>query len=153
LSGIKSSPNLSKAPTPQKASPGTTIPGLSPIENLNSFELAHSPNTTPPSPRCHGLGSTGEGPIGGDLAQPQLESIPGQTPLVVENLANDLDFIKAEFHISRFITTVVDTEADHINTEALQTELDSASTRIYVSNPWIIVVHYRHRSILTSSRN
>jgi hypothetical protein len=87
------------------------------------------------------------------LAQPQLESIPGQTPLVVENLANDLDFIKAEFHIGRFITTMVDTEADHINTEALQTELDSASTRIYVSNPWIIVFHYHHRSILTSPRN
>jgi hypothetical protein len=75
-SGTKSSPNLLKALTPQKASPGTTIPSPSPIENPHSSELAHSPNTTPPSPRCHGLGSVGEAPIGGDSAQPQLESIP-----------------------------------------------------------------------------
>jgi hypothetical protein len=68
-------------------------------------------------------------------------------PLVAETLAKDPDFIKARFHIGRFITTAVDAEVDHSNTEALQTELDSASTRINVSTPCIIV-HYHLYSIL-----
>jgi hypothetical protein len=50
----------------------------------------------------------------------------------VETLANNPNFIQAGFHIGRFITTVVDTEADRLNTEALWTELESTSTRINV---------------------
>jgi hypothetical protein len=68
--------------------------------------------------------------------------------LVVETLAQNADFIKAGFHIGRFITTAVDTEADRSNTEALRAELDPAWTRINVSTPFIIV-HYRLYSILT----
>jgi hypothetical protein len=46
-------------------------------------------------------------------------------PLVAKTLANDPDSIQARFHIGRFITTVVDTEADHLNTKGLLTELES----------------------------
>jgi hypothetical protein len=53
--------------------------------------------------------------------------------LVAESLANNLEFIKARFHIDRFITDAVDTEAERANTKALQTNLASASTRIDVS--------------------
>jgi hypothetical protein len=67
----------------------------------------------------------------------------------VETLANNPNFIQAGFHIGRFITTVVDTEADRLNTEALWTELESTSTRINVSSTCIIV-HYRLCSILSS---
>jgi hypothetical protein len=124
-------------------------PSPNPFETPQSSEPAESPKTTPPSTRSHGLGSAGEAPIGGDFAQPQLENLPRRTPLVAKTLAKDLDFIKTGFHIGRFITTAVDTEADHANIEALRTNLDSSSTRINVSTPCIIV-HYRLYSILTS---
>jgi hypothetical protein len=34
---------------------------------------------------------------------------------VVESLADDPEFIKARFHIGRFITTAIDTEVDQAN--------------------------------------
>jgi hypothetical protein len=43
LSGTKSSPNLAKAPSPQKASPSKVIPSSNPIENPQSSKLAESP--------------------------------------------------------------------------------------------------------------
>jgi hypothetical protein len=64
-------------------------------------------------------------------------------------LANNPDFIQAGFQIGRFITVVVDTKADRLNTDALNTEMESTSTRIYVTSPCIIV-HYHLCSILTS---
>jgi hypothetical protein len=69
--------------------------------------------------------------------------------MVAETLANDPDFVQAGFHIGRFITVVVDTEAGRLNTKALRTELESTSTKINVNSPCIIV-HYRLYSILTS---
>jgi hypothetical protein len=69
-------------------------------------------------------------------------------PLVAKTLAKDSDFIKAIFHIGRFITVAVDTEIDHANIEALWTDLDSASTKINVITLHLIV-HYRLCLILT----
>jgi hypothetical protein len=109
LSVTKSSPNPTKAPSPQKASPSKVTPSLNPFGNPQSSFPAESPKNTPQSPRSHGLSSAGEAPLGGDFAQSQSESLPRQTPLVAETLAKDPDFIKAEFHIDRFITAVVDT--------------------------------------------
>jgi hypothetical protein len=43
-------------------------------------------------------------------------------PLVAKTLANDPDFIQAGFHIGRFITVVLDTEVDRLNTRGLLTE-------------------------------
>jgi hypothetical protein len=114
-----------------------------------SSESAKSPKTTPPNNHCHRIGSTGEDPIGGNSAQPQPKSLPRQTLLVAETLANDPDFIHAGFHIGRFIIAVVDTKANRLNTEALRTELESTSTRIYVSSPCIII-YYCLYSLLTS---
>jgi hypothetical protein len=57
--------------------------------------------------------------------------------------------IQTRFHIGWFITTMVDTEVDRLNPDALRTEMESTSTQIYVSSPCIIV-HYRLCSILTS---
>jgi hypothetical protein len=39
----------------------------------------------------------------------------------------DLDFIKAGFHIGRFITMVVNTEEERAITEVLKSNLESAS--------------------------
>jgi hypothetical protein len=46
---------------------------------------------------------------------------------VEESLANDLEFIKARFHIGRFITTVVDTEEDCVKMDTLYNDPKSAS--------------------------
>jgi hypothetical protein len=62
-------------------------------------------------------------------------------PLVAETLANDPDFIQARFHIGRFITAVVDTQADRLSTEGLLTELESCLNRIKVNSPCIIVYY------------
>jgi hypothetical protein len=118
------------------------------MENPQSPESAESANPSPPNNLSHGISSTSEDPIGGDSAQPQPESLPWRTPLVSKTLSNNPDFIQAGFHIGRFITIVVDTKADHLNTEALQTKLKSTSTKINVSSPCIIV-HYHLCSIQT----
>jgi hypothetical protein len=76
LSGTKSSPHLSKALSPQNASPRIAILGPCPMENPQSSELVESPKTTPPNNPCHRIGSASEYPIGDDSAQPQTESLP-----------------------------------------------------------------------------
>jgi hypothetical protein len=53
--------------------------------------------------------------------------------VITKSLTDNPKFIKARFHISRFITAAVDTEAERANTEVLQTDLASASTRIAVN--------------------
>jgi hypothetical protein len=68
VSGTKSSPNLAKPLSPEKASPSQAIPGPNPIENPQSPESVESPKTTPPSSRSYGLGATGESPIGVNFA-------------------------------------------------------------------------------------
>jgi hypothetical protein len=124
-------------------------PSPNPFETPPSPKLAESPITAPPSPRSHGLGFAGEAPLGGGSAQPQLESLPRRTPLIAKILLKDPDFIKAGFHIGKFIIVAVDTEVDRTNIETLRTDLDSASTRINMSTPCIIV-HYCLCTILTS---
>jgi hypothetical protein len=76
LSGTKSSPHLSKDPSPQNASPGIVIPCPCDTQKPQSSESAKSPKTTPPNNSCHGISSTSEDPIGGDFAQPQPKSLP-----------------------------------------------------------------------------
>jgi hypothetical protein len=63
-------------------------------------------------------------------------------PLVAETLANDPDFIQAGFHIGGFITAVVGTEADRLNTEGLLIESESCLNRIKVTSPCIIVYYH-----------
>jgi hypothetical protein len=106
-SGTKCSPNLVKTLSPLKYSRRNAIPIPDPTENLQRTEMG---------PWSHGLGSTGKAPISDESAQPEPKSLPRQTSLVAKTLANDLGFIQAGFQISRFITAVVDTEADHLNT-------------------------------------
>jgi hypothetical protein len=71
--------------------------------------------TTPPSPQSHGLGTAGGVPTGGDSAQPRGENPPQSSPRVADSLAKDLDFMKAGFHIGRFVTAAVNTEAERAN--------------------------------------
>jgi hypothetical protein len=64
---------------------------------------------------------------------PQTERLGRRYSCVEESLANDPEFIKVGFHIGKFITTAVDTEAERANTDALYAELESASVWFNVS--------------------
>jgi hypothetical protein len=52
---------------------------------------------------------------------------------VADSLAKDPDFIKAGFHIGRFVTAAVNTEAEYVETQALQSDMDSAALHISIS--------------------
>jgi hypothetical protein len=143
-SGTQISPN----PAPTPASSTKETPNSNPIGTPLRPKTAEFPKTTPPSPRSHRLGSAGGVPLGGDSVWLLSQDTAQQTLRVVETLAKDPDFIKAGFHIGRFITTTVDTEADCPNNEALWMDLDSASTWINVST-LCLVFCYRPCSILT----
>jgi hypothetical protein len=52
---------------------------------------------------------------------------------VVESLWDNPEFIQAGFHIGRFITVAVDTEADRENINALYSSLKFTSAQIDVS--------------------
>jgi hypothetical protein len=67
---------MSKVPSTQNASLGSTILGPCDMHKPRSSKSAESPKTTPLNNPCHGIGSAGEDPIGSDSAQPQPESLP-----------------------------------------------------------------------------
>jgi hypothetical protein len=83
-------------------------------------EPTKSPKTTPPSPQSQGLYSDGEVPPGSDSTQIPLEDPPHWIPCVDNTFSKDPDFIKAGFHIGRFITAAVNTEEERVVTEALK---------------------------------
>jgi hypothetical protein len=60
---------------------------------------------------------------------PQPEEILRPCSRVIDNL----DFIQTRFHVSRFVTTAVDTEADQDNIKALYSSLKNTSEQIDVS--------------------
>jgi hypothetical protein len=51
----------------------------------------------------------------------------------LESLWDNPEFIQASFHIGRFITVAIDTEADRENIKALYSSLKSTSAQIDVS--------------------
>jgi hypothetical protein len=52
---------------------------------------------------------------------------------VAESLWDNLDFIQAGFHVGRFVTAIVGTEADRTNINALYSSLKTTSDQIDVS--------------------
>jgi hypothetical protein len=93
----------------------------------HSPELTESPKMTPPSPQSQGLGSAGKFPYGDDSAQIPPEDPPQWPPCIADTLSKVSDFVKARFHIRRFITTAVNTEEERTITEALKGNLETAS--------------------------
>jgi hypothetical protein len=115
-------------------SPTTKMtPNPNPVGAPRSPRPAVYPKNSLLSPCSYGLGATTGFPLGGDSSMPRSENPSRQYSWVAESLANDLEFIKARFHIGRFITVAVDTKDDHVNIEALYTDLESASAQINVS--------------------
>jgi hypothetical protein len=83
--------------------------------------------------RSFGLGSIGGPSLGGGSSMPRMEKPTWRYSRVEESLSNDPKFIKVEFNIGRFISAVVDTEADRVNMDVLYIDLESASTWFNVS--------------------
>jgi hypothetical protein len=92
-----------------------------------------SPRASPPSPRSHGLGATGEYQCGEGSSAPQPEEVPRQCSWVIESLWDNPDFIQARFHVSQFITAALDTEADWENIWALYSSLKTTLDQIDAS--------------------
>jgi hypothetical protein len=93
-------------PDPSPTFPTKATPNRNPVGTAPSPVPAESLKTSPPSPSSHGLRFTGGFPLGGDSTRPQPEKTPRRYLHVTETLANDLEFIKVGFHISRFITAM-----------------------------------------------
>jgi hypothetical protein len=138
-SGNKCSPGLAGTPDPtsmKKPSPTKTMPSPS---ALDATQAQNQPSpirkkAAPPSPQSHGLGATGEHPTKGDSTGAQDAHSPQSIRHVAESLTNDPNFIKVGFHIIRFVTTIVNTEAEKADIQALRSDLDSASLWINVNS-------------------
>jgi hypothetical protein len=69
------------------------------------------------------------------------QEIPHQrAPRVADTLTGNPNFIKAGFHIGRFITIGVDAEKEHALTDALKCNLEFTSEQIKVSISFHITV-------------
>jgi hypothetical protein len=69
-------------------------------------------NLNPSSPQSYKMGMADRVPTGGDLAQPRVGKMPKSPLRVADSQAKDPDFIKARFHIGRFLMAVMNTEAE-----------------------------------------
>jgi hypothetical protein len=105
------------SPTATKKTPLVKKPlspaGTDATSGSDSFGIPKK-KTTPLSPQSHGLGADGGVPTRGDSSQPRGENLPQSSLRVADSLAKDLDFIKAGFHIGRFVTAAVNTEAERL---------------------------------------
>jgi hypothetical protein len=85
------------------------------------------------SPQSHGLGALGRPQLGEGSFVPCSGKQPRQYSCVAESLWDNLDFIQAEFHIGRYITASVNTEAERENIKALYSSLETTSAQINVN--------------------
>jgi hypothetical protein len=92
-----------------------------------------SPRASPPSPQSHGLRAAGGSHRGEGSPVPQPEEVLRQHSRFAESLWDNPNFIQAEFHVGRFVTTTVDTEANQDNIKALYSNLKTTSDQIDVS--------------------
>jgi hypothetical protein len=70
------------------------------------------------------------------------------TILERDRMFDNPKFIQVGFHIVRFITAVVDTEADQANTKVLYSTLETASTHLNISLLLTLSL-YSHGTVLT----
>jgi hypothetical protein len=144
-SGTKGSPGPVRTLSPMaaKKTPSTMItPNPSPANATQSPNLSESlkEKTPPSSPQSHVLGTTGGAPSQGNFNRPGTETPPQMFLWVANSLPKDLNFIKAGFHIGRFVTTAVDNEAEQAGIQALRGDLDFVSLWINVSTPFLFCI-------------
>jgi hypothetical protein len=99
----------------------------------SGLELTESCDGPPLSPWSNGLRAPSGFHLGESSSAPRPEKHPQQHSWVEESLFDNLEFIQPMFHLGRFITVAIDTEADQVNIKALYFELEATSSRIDVS--------------------
>jgi hypothetical protein len=122
-------------------SPTCATPSEDPAGASSALEPIESPRAPPPSPRSHGLGVVGGSQHGEGSSTPQPEEVPRQHSWVAESLWDNPDFIQAGFHVGRFITAAVDTEAGRENIKALYSSLKTTLDQIDVSARQLVLLH------------
>jgi hypothetical protein len=127
--GANDSPSQAKAPDSSGAKKSSKATSGSTPSKSRKKKMA------PPSLWLHGLGTAGGTPSPSDSTLPSAESLPRVFSRVTDSLTKDLNFIKVEFHIRRFVTAAVNTEAGQSDIQVLQASLDSTSIQINVSIP------------------
>jgi hypothetical protein len=133
----KTMPEFSKPLSPGGAqstpgADGASSPDATQSPNPTSRRPNESPQADPTNPQPFGLGSIG-GPSQGEPSAPRASISARRYSQVKESLAKDPEFVKVWFHISRFITAVVDTVKDRANTNTLYNDLNSPSTQLNIS--------------------
>jgi hypothetical protein len=104
----RGSPGVGGAPpSPTRAASSHNPRGYFLKPGANRFAKA-----SPLSPWSYGLGFAGRYQPGEGSSVPQSGKKLHQHSRAVESLGDNPEFIQARFHIRRFITTIVDTEAD-----------------------------------------
>jgi hypothetical protein len=83
---------------------------------------------------------------------PQPEESPQQCSQVAESIWDNPDFIQAGFHIRRFVTMAVDTEADRENIKALYSNLKTTLAQIDVSARQPTLLHLLSMDLILSLR-
>jgi hypothetical protein len=121
-SARKSTPDMSKALGPEDMEDPTSTKGIptSPSDASLCRDAAHqSPRTEPTkhpeassqSHKSFGLGAPGEHQPGEGSSMPRFGKQPRQYSCVTESLWDNQDFIQAKFHIGRYVTAFMNTEA------------------------------------------
>jgi hypothetical protein len=112
-----------------------------PVDDLRR-DAAHQPprpdpamhkDASPISPKSFGLGAHGGPQPGEGSSVPRLEKQPQQYSCVAESLWDNLDFIQAGFHIGRYVSMSVNTQAEQEQIKTLYSSMKTTSELIYVS--------------------
>jgi hypothetical protein len=140
--GANDSPSQAKAP----GTSGTRKSAKAALGPTSS--KSRKKKMAPLSPQMHKLNIASGAPGPSDSASPSVESLPRVFSRVADSLEKDPDFIKTGFHIGRFLTAAVNTEAEQSDIQALWAGLDSTSLQINVSTPFLFI-SYRSLLILT----
>jgi hypothetical protein len=88
---------------------------------------------SPLSPGSYGLEALSGWQNGEGSSMPRSGKQPCPFSRVAEFLWDNLDFIHARFHIGRYVTTSVNSEAEQENIKALYSTLETNSAQINVS--------------------
>jgi hypothetical protein len=78
-------------------------------------EPAELPEASPPNPQSYGLGAPSGPRLDEGSSAPESRKQPLQYLCVAETIWDNLDFIQAKFHIGRYISAALNTEAEQEN--------------------------------------
>jgi hypothetical protein len=130
-------------------SPSAIDSGRDTAHQSRRLDPTEGQEASPQSPNSFGLRAHGGPQTGEGSSVPRPEKQPRQYLHVAESLWFNPDFIQAEFHIGRYVTASMNTEAEREQIKALYSSMKTTSELIDVSiyaSPYIFIL--RHDSSL-----